>query len=98
MKSVCLFVQLVYFRSLFSFIVNMSEQETLQSFSAGEALFMRTWPYAWAELQKPGSAVAGKVGVSLPVAAPGPRAATTQGRLAPARAHSCSVTLATPLW
>ena len=60
-------------------VVNMSEQETLQSFSAGEALFMRNWPYAWAELQKPGSAVAGKVGVSLPVAAPGQRAATTQG-------------------
>ena len=60
-------------------VVNMSEQETLQSFAAGEALFMRNWPYAWAELQKPGSAVAGKVGVSLPVAAPGQRAATTQG-------------------
>ena len=25
---------------------------------------MRTWPYAWRELQKPGSVVAGKVGVS----------------------------------
>ena len=27
-------------------VVNMSESETLQSFAAGDALFMRNWPYA----------------------------------------------------
>ena len=60
-------------------VVNMSESETLQSFAAGDALFMRNWPYAWAELEKPSSALAGKVGVTLPVAAPGHDAAATQG-------------------
>ncbi|MFM7653387.1 MAG: extracellular solute-binding protein [Vulcanococcus sp.] len=44
-------------------VANISESESLQIFGAGEAAFMRNWPYAWAELQKPGSAVAGRVGV-----------------------------------
>jgi len=44
-------------------VANVSESESLQIFGAGEAAFMRNWPYAWAELQKPGSAVAGRVGV-----------------------------------
>ncbi len=44
-------------------VANVSESESLQIFGAGEAAFMRNWPYAWRELQKPGSAVAGKVGV-----------------------------------
>jgi len=44
-------------------VANVSEAESLQIFGAGEAAFMRNWPYAWRELQKPGSAVAGKVGV-----------------------------------
>jgi len=45
-------------------VANVSESESLQIFAAGEAAFMRNWPYAWRELQKPGSVVAGKVGVS----------------------------------
>ena len=45
-------------------VANVSESESLQIFAAGEAAFMRNWPYAWRELQKPGSLVAGKVGVS----------------------------------
>lgn len=44
-------------------VANVSEADALQIFGAGEAAFMRNWPYAWAELQKPGSAVAGRVGV-----------------------------------
>jgi multiple sugar transport system substrate-binding protein len=44
-------------------VANVSESESLQIFGAGDAAFMRNWPYAWAELQKPGSAVAGRVGV-----------------------------------
>jgi multiple sugar transport system substrate-binding protein len=44
-------------------VANVSESESLQIFGAGEAAFMRNWPYAWAELQKPGSAVAGRVEV-----------------------------------
>ena len=44
-------------------VANVSEADSLQIFGAGQAAFMRNWPYAWAELQKPGSAVAGHVGV-----------------------------------
>ena len=44
-------------------VANISESESLQIFGAGQAAFMRNWPYAWAELQKPGSVVAGRVGV-----------------------------------
>jgi multiple sugar transport system substrate-binding protein len=60
-------------------VANVSESEALQIFGAGEAAFMRNWPYAWRELNKPGSAVAGRVGVTTLVAAPGRRAAATQG-------------------
>ena len=60
-------------------VVNMAEQDSLQSFRSGEALFMRNWPYAWNELQKPGSGVKDKVGVSLPVPAPGHAPTSTQG-------------------
>ncbi len=44
-------------------VANVSEADSLQIFGAGQAAFMRNWPYAWAELQKAGSAVAGRVGV-----------------------------------
>jgi len=40
---------------------------------------MRNWPYAWKELQKPGSAVAGKVAITTMVAEPGQSPAATQG-------------------
>jgi multiple sugar transport system substrate-binding protein len=60
-------------------VANVSESEALQIFGAGEAAFLRNWPYAWRELNKPGSAVAGRVGVTSMVAAPGHRAAATQG-------------------
>jgi len=58
---------------------NFAELEVLQGFENGQAAFMRNWPYAWSELQKPGSAVAGKVGVTTMVAKPGQRPAVTQG-------------------
>ena len=60
-------------------VATVSESEALQIFGAGEAAFLRNWPYAWRELNKPGSAVAGRVGVTTMVAAPGQRAAATQG-------------------
>ena len=41
-------------------VTNYSEPETLQAFKAGDAALMRNWPYAWAELQKPDSAVQGQ--------------------------------------
>jgi trehalose/maltose transport system substrate-binding protein len=42
-----------------------AEAETLDRFAAGNAAFMRHWPYAWEVLQAPGSAVRGRVGVAM---------------------------------
>jgi multiple sugar transport system substrate-binding protein len=60
-------------------VASFAEPEALQSFESGEAAFLRNWPYAWQELQRDGSAVAGKVGVTTMVAAPEGRSAATQG-------------------
>ncbi|MEO1003175.1 MAG: ABC transporter substrate-binding protein [Cyanobacteria bacterium J06638_7] len=60
-------------------VANFAEPEALQSFEAGEAAFLRNWPYAWQELQRDGSAVAGRVGVTTMVAEPGAPHAATQG-------------------
>jgi multiple sugar transport system substrate-binding protein len=60
-------------------VTNYSESETLQAFKAGDAAFMRNWPYAWAELQKPESNVQGNVGITLMVAEPDQSPAATVG-------------------
>lgn len=60
-------------------VADFAEPESLQAFASGEAAFMRNWPYAWKELQKPGSAVAGKVAITTMVAEPGQSPAATQG-------------------
>jgi multiple sugar transport system substrate-binding protein len=60
-------------------VSSFAEPETLQGFAAGEAALMRNWPYAWEELQQPGSAVAGRVGVTTMVAEAGQTPAATQG-------------------
>jgi multiple sugar transport system substrate-binding protein len=60
-------------------VANFAEPEALQSFEAGEAAFLRNWPYAWQELQREGSAVAGRVGVTTMVAEPGAEPAATLG-------------------
>ena len=60
-------------------VTNYSEPETLQAFKAGDAALMRNWPYAWAELQKPDSAVQGKIGITTMVAEPGVTPVATLG-------------------
>lgn len=50
-------------------VLDFGEFESADVFVAGQAMFLRSWPYAWALSQRPGSAVRGKVGVMLP---PGP--------------------------
>jgi trehalose/maltose transport system substrate-binding protein len=45
-------------------VLNYAEEEARGSFQAGYAVFMRNWPYAWALLNSPDSAVAGKIGVA----------------------------------
>jgi multiple sugar transport system substrate-binding protein len=42
----------------------MKEEETRTLFQAGNALFERNWPYAWALHQGPGSEVRGKIAVA----------------------------------
>jgi multiple sugar transport system substrate-binding protein len=50
-------------------VTSMGEEESRRVFQAGDAVFMRNWPYAWAEAESPGSAVRGRVGLSaLPTA------------------------------
>jgi multiple sugar transport system substrate-binding protein len=58
----------------------MKEEEVRTYFQAGNALFERNWPYAWALHQRPDSAVQGKIGVApLPAADRGERVSTLGG-------------------
>lgn len=45
-------------------VTSMGEEESRRVFQSGAAVFMRNWPYAWAELQSKGSPVRGRVGIS----------------------------------
>ncbi len=60
-------------------VINFTENETLQAFEAGNAAFMRNWPYAWKELQKKNSKVRGNVGVTTMVAKKGHASVATLG-------------------
>ena len=45
-------------------VLNYTEEEARGVFQAGDAVFMRNWPYALALADRTGSAVAGKIGVA----------------------------------
>ena len=60
-------------------VVTMAEPQSLQVFAAGQAAFMRNWPYAWIELNRAGSGLAGKVGITTMVSEPGQPHGATQG-------------------
>lgn len=60
-------------------VANFAENEALQLFAAGDAAFLRNWPYAWREIEKGGGPVVGKVGVSPVISAPGERSGGTLG-------------------
>ena len=45
-------------------VLNYTEEEGRGVFQSGNALFMRNWPYVWALVQSPDSAVKDKVGVA----------------------------------
>ena len=47
-----------------SVALGWQEEQVRFAFQNGQAAFMRNWPYAWALLQGPDSAVAGRVGVA----------------------------------
>jgi multiple sugar transport system substrate-binding protein len=60
-------------------VANYAENDALQSFAAGEAAFLRNWPYAWREIEKGEGPVKGKVGVTAMVGAPGEQGGGTLG-------------------
>ncbi len=58
-------------------VTSAAEEDSRRRFQQGQAVFMRNWPYALAELEGPGSPVRGRVGIApLPTVdgAPGPGA------------------------
>lgn len=61
-------------------VLNYDEEATRGVFQAGNAVFMRNWPYAWALAEGADSPVRGKVGVmALPVGSPDGRHAGALG-------------------
>lgn len=69
-------------------VLNYAEEEARGVFQAGQAVFMRNWPYAWALLNGDDSPVRGKVGVmALPRGSAGtsPRSALGGWQLAVSR-------------
>ncbi|HSW07820.1 ABC transporter substrate-binding protein [Aquabacterium sp.] len=61
-------------------VLNYAEEEARGVFQAGNAVFMRNWPYAWAPAQGAESVIRGKVGVAaLPGGAGGRPSATLGG-------------------
>ena len=45
-------------------VTSAGEEESRRIFQAGRALFMRNWPYAFSETERPGSSLRGKVGLA----------------------------------
>lgn len=47
-----------------SFVLSATEEESRRAFQSGRAVFMRNWPYAWAEAEAPGSPIRGEVAIA----------------------------------
>ncbi len=61
-------------------VLDYTEEEARAAFQAGDAVFMRNWPYALALANRPESPVAGKTGIApLPRGDQGPPSATLGG-------------------
>jgi trehalose/maltose transport system substrate-binding protein len=46
-------------------VTALTEESSREIFGRGKAVFMRNWPYAWRLLEQEGSAVKGKVGITV---------------------------------
>jgi trehalose/maltose transport system substrate-binding protein len=61
-------------------VLNYGEEEARGVFQAGNAVFMRNWPYVWSIENNPGSPIKGKVGIaSLPKGGADGRSASALG-------------------
>ncbi len=60
-------------------VAGFAENESLQLFAAGDAAFLRNWPYALALINQGGGPVAGHVAVTTMVGAPGRQGGGTLG-------------------
>jgi multiple sugar transport system substrate-binding protein len=70
-------------------VTSSGEEETRRAFQDGRAVFLRNWPYVWAEVQQAGSAVKGKVGFApLPSVSGAPGPGTLGGWQLAVNAHS----------
>ncbi|WP_230531106.1 ABC transporter substrate-binding protein [Microvirga roseola] len=80
-------------------VLNYTEEESRGVFQAGNAAFMRNWPYAWALAQSDDSTIKGKVGVApLPRGgADGRHAGTLGGQLLAVSRYSKNADAATDL-
>ena len=70
-------------------VASASEEETRRAFQDGRAVFLRNWPYVWAEVQRDGSAVKEKVSwTTLPTASGAVGAGALGGWMLAVNAHS----------
>lgn len=60
-------------------VTNYLEEDSLRQFESGNAVFLRNWPYAWAEANRDGSPVAGNIALMPMVHAPGQTSAACLG-------------------
>jgi len=80
-------------------VLNYTEEESRGVFQAGNAVFMRNWPYAWSLAQGPDSVIKDKVGiVALPKGGgDGRNAGTLGGQLLAVSRYSKNADAATDL-
>lgn len=60
-------------------VTNYVEEDSLRQFENGNAVFLRNWPYVWAEASKDGSPVAGNIALKPMVHAEGEQSAACLG-------------------
>jgi multiple sugar transport system substrate-binding protein len=62
-------------------VTTYQEDESRRLFQSGDAVFLRNWPYVWAEANKPGIPMRGKIGLKPMLHAVGKRSGASQGGL-----------------